>query len=141
MKSALCAGALLALSSLAPAALAADVGVSISIGQPGFYGVIDIGDAPRPRVIYPQPVIIETVTVVRAPIYLNVPPGHARNWSQHCRAYQACNRPVYFVENDWYEQEYVPYRRAHGGGSHDHHGGPGKSKDKGHGKGNGKGNH
>ena len=36
-------------------ALAADVGVSISIGQPGFYGQIDIGGYPPPRVIYREP--------------------------------------------------------------------------------------
>lgn len=138
MKSSLYAGVLLALATLAPTAQAADVGVSISIGQPGFYGVIDIGDAPRPRVVYPQPVIIETVSVVRAPIYLNVPPGHAKNWGKHCHKYNACARPVYFVENDWYDGEYVNYYRErhhrhdrdHGGG--DHHGKQGKGK--GHGK-------
>ena len=40
---------------------ATDVGVSVSIGQPGFYGRIDIGDYPYPppRVIYGQPRIVE----------------------------------------------------------------------------------
>lgn len=33
-------------------ALAADVGISVSIGQPGFYGRLDIGDYPQPQVIY-----------------------------------------------------------------------------------------
>ena len=32
-------------------AIAADVGVSISVGQPGFYGQIDIGNFPQPRVV------------------------------------------------------------------------------------------
>jgi hypothetical protein len=39
-------------------AFAADVGVSISIGQPGFYGQIDIGSVPQPQLVYPQPVVI-----------------------------------------------------------------------------------
>ena len=34
-------------------AFAADVGVSISIGQPGLCGQIDIGNVPQPRLIYP----------------------------------------------------------------------------------------
>ena len=37
----------------------ADVGVSVNVGQPGFYGRIDIGNAPPPRVIYAQPVIVQ----------------------------------------------------------------------------------
>ena len=40
-------------------ALAADVGVSISIGQPGFYGQIDIGNVPQPQLVYPRPVVIQ----------------------------------------------------------------------------------
>ncbi len=96
-------------------ALAADVGVSVSIGQPGFYGRIDIGDYPRPRLIYRQPVVIERVSVRRPPIYLHVPPGHAKNWRKHCRAYNACGERVYFVQNSWYDREYVPYyQQRHG---------------------------
>ncbi|MET1084703.1 MAG: BON domain-containing protein [Burkholderiales bacterium] len=36
------------------------------------------------RVIYPQPVVIRPVPVgvVVQPIYLHVPPGHAKNWSR-----------------------------------------------------------
>ena len=53
------AGALvLALATLP--SRAADVGVSISIGQPGYYGQINIGDVPQPPVvIYNAPVVIE----------------------------------------------------------------------------------
>lgn len=107
--------AALVLGASAHAALAADVGVSISIGQPGFYGHIDIGDYyPRPRLIYPQPVVIVPGTV-RAPVYMHVPPGHAKNWRKHCGRYDACGRPVYFVEDHWYNDVYVPhYRERHG---------------------------
>jgi hypothetical protein len=95
-------------------ALAADVGVSISIGQPGFYGQIDIGGYPPPQVIYREPRVIQRVAMMRPPIYLNVPPGHAKNWRKHCREYDACGERVYFVQNDWYDREYVPhYQKQH----------------------------
>jgi hypothetical protein len=101
------AAALIVAAVSAPA-LAADFGVALTIGQPGFYGQIDIGDYPPPRLIYQQPRYIERATVYRAPIYLHVPPGHARNWRRHCRAYGACGEPVYFVQDNWYAREYVP---------------------------------
>lgn len=135
-------------------AFAADVGVSISIGQPGFYGRINLGDFPPPQLIYDEPLIIERqVRYVRQPIYLRVPPGHARNWSRHCRAYNACGQPVYFVQDNWYNNVYAPrYRQRHeerrdfrgdghergdhgdnrGHGKHDKH-------DNGHGNGHGHG--
>jgi hypothetical protein len=48
------------------------------------------------------------------PVYLRVPPGHAKNWAKHCARYGACGRPVYFVSDDWYENIYVPrYRKIH----------------------------
>jgi hypothetical protein len=90
--------------------LAADVAVSVSIGEPGFYGRIDIGDYPQPRVIYRQPIIVER-TVERPPIYMRVPPGHARNWRKHCREYGACGERVLFVQDTWYSREYVPRYR------------------------------
>ena len=40
-------------------AIAADVGISINIGEPGFYGRLDVGDFPQPAIIYSQPVLIE----------------------------------------------------------------------------------
>ncbi len=107
--------AVIAAATLTTAALAADVGVSVSIGQPGFYGQIDIGDFPRPRLIYAQPIIVERgISMNREPLYLRVPPGHARHWSKHCHEYHACGERVYFVHDDWYEREYVPrYQERH----------------------------
>lgn len=105
----------IALAGIVPAS-AADVGVSISIGQPGFYGQLDIGDAPSPRVIYSRPVIIERAPrgVVLEPLYLRVPNNHASNWRRYCSRYNACGRPVYFVRNDWYNNVYAPhYRNTH----------------------------
>lgn len=95
-------------------ALAADVGVSVSIGQPGFYGRLDIGDFPQPQVIYRQPIIVERAAIERSPIYLRVPPGHAKHWKKHCHEYNACGERVLFVQDSWYDREYVPrYREQH----------------------------
>ena len=100
------------LAAASPA-LAADVGVSISIGDPGFYGRIDIGDYPQPRLIYREPRVIYR-EAAREPIYLHVPPGHAKNWRKHCRKYDACGERVYFVQDSWYNQVYVPrYQERH----------------------------
>jgi len=109
---------LLALAMLftVPAVQAADVGVSVSIGQPGFYGQLDIGDYyPRPQVIYTQPRVVHVVPyeVRPAPLYLRVPPGHAKHWSKFCDRYDACDRPVYFVQDSWYNQVYVPRYRTY----------------------------
>ena len=88
-------------------AFAADVGISLNISQPGFYGRINIGDFPQPQLISSSPVIIlQPAGVVREPIYLNVPPGHAKKWSKHCHEYNACGQPVYFVQESWYNNEY-----------------------------------
>ncbi|MFA5082859.1 MAG: hypothetical protein WC474_09965, partial [Hydrogenophilaceae bacterium] len=96
-------------------AFADDVGVSISLGQPGFYGRLDIGEFPPPQVIYQRPRLMYRQTVLRPPIYLHVPQDHASNWRRYCRHYNACGERVYFVQNDWYDREYVPhYQERHG---------------------------
>lgn len=107
--------ATLATITISTSVLAADVGVSISIGQPGFYGQIDLGNNyPPPQVIYRQPRIVEYAPVERPPIYLRVPPGHAKHWDKHCREYNACNERVFFVQDDWYNREYAPrYQEQH----------------------------
>ena len=129
MKKTLCTAL---LGACGAPAFAGDVGVSIRIGQPGFYGQIDIGNVPRPQLVYAQPVVIQRAReyVAAAPIYLHVPPGHERHWSKHCAQYNACGRPVYFVRDDWYNKEYVPRYRN---GGDDHGGGHGQGRDKGRG--------
>lgn len=91
--------ALTLLAGTAAHAGGANVGVSINVSQPGFYGRIDLGDQPPPALIYPQPVIIQQspVAVYQRPIYLRVPPDHSRNWARHCGYYRACGQQVYFV--------------------------------------------
>ena len=113
----------------APAARAADVGVSIAISQPGVYGRIDIGRFPQPAVIVPQPVIIapHPVVVAPQPVYMWVPKDHRKNWNKYCRDYNACGVPVYFVRHDWYDDH---VRHAS-----DHRRDDDRGKGKGHGKG------
>ncbi len=110
MKSLLIAAVLLAAGSTA----SAQTSVHLNIGQPGFYGQIDIGDY-RPPVVYERPIIIERpYRYVAEPLYLRVPPGQMRDWRKHCRHYNACGRQVYFVRDDWYENTYAPrYREQH----------------------------
>lgn len=105
------------LALAATSALATDVGVSITMGQPGYYGRIDIGSFAPPPLIYVEPVIIQPLpsSVVRYPVYMRVPPGHAKNWGKHCRKYNACGQPVLFVQDRWYSDTYVPgYAKQHG---------------------------
>ncbi len=113
--------AALALTSVACAAPAfADVGVSIRIGEPGFYGQLDIGNSDRPRIINSRPVLVTHRYRNLAPVYLRVPVGHQRNWSRYCGRYDACYRPVYFVRDEWYRDVYSPrYRRDHARGRDD----------------------
>ena len=118
-------------------AFAGDISAAIGISQPGFYGQINIGEFPRPAVIYAQPVLIQPPprVVVAGPLYLHVPPGHEKHWSKHCAEYGACGRPVYFVREDWYQTQYLP--REH----HQDHDNRGESQghDRDHGNGQGKG--
>ena len=95
----LTAGALIGVAACAAPALAG-VDVSISLGQPNFYGVIDMGGAPPPRIIYSQPRVVEHVVVQQEPIYLHVRPGQSRHWDRYCGEYDACGRRVYFVTNN-----------------------------------------
>jgi hypothetical protein len=119
----LCAAVLLGLS--AAHAFAQDV--QISVGgeiKPGVYGRVEIGNRPPPPVVYPQPVIIAPPppvvvvgqpAVAPAPVYMHVPPGHAKKWSKHCRKYNACGQPVYFVKSAEYDKK---RGKGHGHGKH-----------------------
>ena len=94
---------------------AADVGVSVSVGDSGFYGRIDVGTMQKPPpVVYSQPVVVETapVAVERPPVYLRVPPGHQKHWKKHCREYNACGERVYFVQESWYAEHYAANREG-----------------------------
>ncbi len=122
-----CLAVALGAAALAAPARAGDVGVSLSISQPGLYGRIDINQPPPPvALVYRQPIVVvrPAVRVVEAPVYLHVPPGHEKHWSKHCAQYDACGRPVYFVRDSYYQQHYgrheerakEKHEKAHGRG-------------------------
>jgi hypothetical protein len=123
------------------------VGVSVSINQPGVYGRVTIGEV-RPALVLPQPVIISQPSVVvhRTPVYLYVPDDHQQNWRRYCGRYAACGQPVYFVRDDWVRDRYERHHPGWDNGrhhasdkGHGHGHGHGKGHDKGHGKGHDKG--
>jgi hypothetical protein len=123
-----------ALAAAATCAQAQNVSINAVItGQvvPGVYGQVVIGNAPPPPVVYQQPMIVQPAEgPPMEPIYLHVPPGHAKNWRKHCHEYHACGRPVYFVRSAEYEPDFDRDRweREHG---HDHkeHGHHGDDRD------------
>jgi len=101
-------------------AFAGDVGVSVNLNLPGVYGQVTLGDLPTPELIMARPVVAVPAPVVIGappppPLYLHVPPGHERHWEKHCREYNACGRPVYFVSDRWYRDVYTPRHHAHEG--------------------------
>lgn len=97
MKQFLCALMIVMVS--ATAAHATDVGVSVSVAQPGFYGRIDVGNVPRPEVVYARPVVVHPapVGVVYQPVYMHVPPGHAKHWQRYHQGH-----PVYYRHDGRY---------------------------------------
>jgi len=116
----------LALAAVVPLAQAQNVSVNATItGEivPGVYGHVVLGNRPPPPLVYAQPVVAVPVVVAQPvpmePLYLHVPPGHAKNWRKHCHEYHACNRPVYFVRSAEYEPGYRP---GHEERDHAHHG-------------------
>ncbi len=99
---------LLSLLSL-PAANAADIGIRvIAAGEvaPGVYGRVEFGTGALPPLVYADPIVIvrPAPSVIVQPVYLHVPPGHAKNWGKHCQRYDACGRPVYFVRSAEYDK-------------------------------------
>jgi hypothetical protein len=130
--------AVLAFAASASARSAVDVGVGVTIREPGVYGRIEIGtNAPPPPVIYRRPVVIAqpAVIVAEPPMYLYVPPGHARKWRKHCHKYDACGREVYFVREEWVQARYNE--------AHPRKGAPVYAQERGedHGHGRGRGKH
>jgi hypothetical protein len=112
-------------AALMLASLAAQAGqpiINLSVGgelAPGVYGEVQFGNAPPPPVVYAQPRIIvrQPREVELVPMYLAVPPRHARNWRRYCREYDACGRQVFFVKSEEYEPGYREHGRKRG---HDH---------------------
>jgi hypothetical protein len=123
MKKLIAALALTAAAAAAPA-FAGNVGFSISVGEPGFYGQLDVGGYGRPSLIYGEPVVLSPRYRYYAPVYIRAPRDHYRNWGRYCGRYDACSRPAYFVRDGWYSGVYAPRYRQNNGryaGRHDSH--------------------
>ncbi len=107
------------------------------IGDPGYYGQVDLVNNAPPPVIYSTPYVVQPAPpgVYYPPVYLRVPPMYYQNWPQYCGFYNACLYPVFFVQEGWYMNiyspwyhRYYPYGRpgfsarvfynGHGGGYH-----------------------
>jgi len=115
----------LATASLAVASASAfATDINLTVGgeiSPGVYGRVNIGNT-QPLLVYPEPVVIVQPArqVVVQPIYLHVPPGHAKDWAKHCKHYNACGRPVYFIKSAEYEPGYQGKGHKHGRHGHGH---------------------
>ncbi len=133
----LISSALLGLTQLSQAS---DIGVKVILEgevQPGVYGRVEIGNDSHPDLVYAQPrVVVVDQHRSERPVYLHVPPGHAKHWDKHCREYQACDRRVYFIRSTEYSQEYQREHRQ----DQQHYNSQenGKKKDKGGDKSKGK---
>lgn len=89
----------------------ADIDVRVIVHgdiRPGVYGRVDLLNAPPPPIVYERPMVVlrPARQAPLEPVYLHVPPGHAKDWKKHCRKYNACARPVYFVRSAEYEPGY-----------------------------------
>lgn len=125
-------------------AMADDLGINVILeGEvaPGVYGRVELGNDSRPDIYYREPMIIvsDSKYARSRPVYLHVPPGHAKNWGKHCSKYRACDRPVYFVRSAEYDEHYSD-DHGHDEHKHEKNDRPGKGKGQGNGKGKGKGN-
>ncbi|MEJ6000272.1 hypothetical protein [Paucibacter soli] len=100
---------------------APELGLSLTLAQPGVYGRIEIGAQQMPRVYYPQTVVVQPAQLGYRPVYIYAPEWQVRHWPRHCHHYGACDRPVYFVRDDWVRENYRQehrheHRRGHGHG-------------------------
>src|SRR2546430_15407602 len=85
-----------ALVAAVPLAHAQSVSINATItGEiaPGVYGRVVLGNRPPPPLVYAQPVVAVPVVVAEPvamePIYLHVPPGHAKR-SEERRVGKEC---------------------------------------------------
>ncbi len=94
--------------------------LTLQLGQPGYFGPINLGNLAPPPVYSFRPVIVRPDAKRRdgwtqdatRPVHLRVPMNQARDWGRYCGMYQACNVPVQFVRDDWYRDVYAPRVRA-----------------------------
>jgi hypothetical protein len=104
---------LLLLSGFSQAQVTTTIHGQIS---PGVYGQITLGDVP-PMVVYREPRIVyeqQYRSADQSPMYLYVPQNEQQYWNLYCSKYSACGRPVYFVQEKWYRENYIDRPARHG---------------------------
>ena len=86
-------------------------GPAAPIGDPGYYGQVDLVNNTPPPTIYSTPMVVQPAPpgVYYPPVYLRVPPMYYQNWPQYCGFYNACFYPVFFVQEGWYMNIYSPW--------------------------------
>jgi len=99
----------------------AQTALTLQLGQPGYFGPINLGNHQAPPPVYGYRAVIvrpdsrgreRWIQAGTQPLYLRVPMNQARDWGRYCGLYQACNVPVQFVRDDWYRNVYAPRVRA-----------------------------
>jgi hypothetical protein len=91
----------------------AQVFFNTSVGTefaPGVYGQINVGNAPPPPVIYPQPTVGGSAVYGAPPMYVYAPIEETQNWGYFCGKYRACGMPVFFIQ---YEERHPYWTRYH----------------------------
>lgn len=75
--------------------------------SPGVYGPVDVSGG-APELEYPQPLVIagDPYAWQRAPMYVYAPSEQQHQWRNYCERYSGCNRPVYFVREQWVQARY-----------------------------------
>lgn len=118
---------ILALLMCTSIAQADDLGINVVLEgelKSGVYGRVELGKNSHPEVIYSEPrVVVVEEHMDRHPVYLHVPPGHAKHWDKHCHEYHACSRPVYFIMSDEYREKpkHKKHKHEHRAEKHKHH--------------------
>ena len=85
------------------------------IGDPNYYGQVDLGNNTAPPIVYATPMVVQPAPpgIFYPPVYLRVPPMYYQNWPQYCGFYNACFYPVFFVQDSWYMSVYSPWYRRY----------------------------
>ena len=102
----------------------AQVDFSIQLGQPNYYGGLNIQGFPNTQFYNYSPVLIQPLSPEYSqPVYLRVPLYQRQSWGSYCGRYNACQRKVYFVRDNWYRSIYAPrYRNMNNGRNRYNHG-------------------
>lgn len=77
-----------------------------------YFGVIDIAAYRHPQFVYDEPHLGLPEAAGREPIYLHVPRAHAKQWQRFCNLYRACDRPAWFVSEEWYYGSFLGKARS-----------------------------